>query len=375
MMGFQGGWQTISLVVLAGAWAGPGCVKADEESDRNPSGKEGALEPASPAAAAKGPGPRVQPPTLAPATRKIVVATVNGEVITHGELHDRMHRMSVLSRRRYVTLARKREYLERELILPALELAEAKRRRLDRDDAVRRAVKEAKRSGLARKQDVVRVLNQAMIQRLRQVITQAAATPGNVTQAAIKSYYDEHRAQYNKPRAVRVSHLLLADRATARRMLAELKAEGRDPRAFRRLAQQHSLDVATRHRGGDLGIVSRDDKRVDANVLQAALRMTRLGELAGPIKGAAGWHILKLTHRREAVSTPASDPNVQKQIRTLLLRGRRRGALEAFRKRLRAAARVTIDDARLAAVQIDTTLRTRNADRLPPRGRFRNSYP
>jgi peptidyl-prolyl cis-trans isomerase C len=67
---------------------------------------------------------------------------------------------------------------------------------------------------------------------------------------------------------------------------------------FETVAKEESEDIATKSRGGDLGFVSKDDKRLEnrgyAPLLEKAFTMT-VGSVGGPIKTTKGYHLIKVT--------------------------------------------------------------------------------
>ncbi len=277
-------------------------------------------------------------PLIPEKDRKLELARIGDVIITVGDLADRINRMSRYVRGRYESVEKKRALLDSMIEFEVL-------------------AKEAAKRGFARHPDVVRMLRQVMIQRLRQRVVEEKVKRSSVTDEDVKAYYEKHRAQYNKPETVRASHILLADKAQADKVLAEVKAKGNDPRAFRALVKKYSTDNATKRRAGDLRYFTKADKRLPKEVIEAAFKLAKRGDVAGPIKSNLGWHIIKLTHRRKAINRKVDDPKVRQQIVTRILRDRRRKALEAFKKALRAKAKVTVYDDKLAAVKIDTSIR------------------
>jgi peptidyl-prolyl cis-trans isomerase C len=271
---------------------------------------------------------------------KLMLAQVGEVTISVGHLAERINRMSRYVRGRYQSLDKKRTLLDSMIEFEVL-------------------AKEAARRGFDKHPDVVRMLRQVMIQRLRQRVVEEKVKPEDIKDEDIKAYYEKHRKQYNKPETVRVSHIQVADEATARKVLSEVKAKGSDPRAFRALVQQYSTDNATKRRAGDLRYFTREDKRVAKEIIDAAFKLEKRGDVAGPVKSAAGYHVIKLTHRRQAIKREVTDPKVRQQILTRILRDRRRQALEGFKKQLRDKATVKVYDDRLAGVKIDTTIQRR----------------
>ncbi len=279
-------------------------------------------------------------PLIAEKDKKLELARVGDVTITVEQLAHRINRMSRYVRGRYQSLEKKRKLLDSMVEFEVL-------------------AKEAARRGFADNPDVVRMLRQVMIQRLRQRVVEQKVKRSDISQQDVKAYYEKHERQYNKPETVRVSHILVKDEDAAKRVLVQVKKKGNDPRAFRALVQKYSLDKATKRRAGDLRYFTRQDKRVPKPVIEAAFKLKKRGEVGGPVKSARGWHVIKLTHRRKEIHRKVDDPKVKQQIVTRILRERRREALNAYKSKLRKEAKVKIFEDRLADVKIDTTVQRR----------------
>ncbi|MFH2009953.1 MAG: peptidyl-prolyl cis-trans isomerase [bacterium] len=338
----------IPAVVVAGGLVGATTLLAQGMRPAAPKPKaapKAAMKPAGMAAgmAAK---PEAGKPVIPPKDAKLELAKVGDITITVGDLALRINRMSRYVRGRYESLEKKRALLDSMIEFEVL-------------------AKEAARRGFDKHPDVVRMLRQVMIQRLRQKVVEDKVKREDIKDVDIKGYYEKHKAQYNKPETVRVSHILLRSKGEADAVLKEVKAKGNDPRAFRELVKKHSTDEATKRRAGDLRYFTKDDKRVPKEVVDAAFKLEKRGDVGGPVKSRVGWHVIKLTHRRTAINRSVDDAKVKQQIVTRILRDRRREALESFKKDLRAKATVKIHDEQLKAVKIDTTIQQRGGFRGP----------
>jgi parvulin-like peptidyl-prolyl isomerase len=82
-------------------------------------------------------------------------------------------------------------------------------------------------------------------------------------------------------------HILVADEATARMILNQLK-EGQDWYA---LAAQFSTDTSNKDQGGDLGWFRRGV--MDAAFEEAAFKLEP-GEISEPVQSQFGWHIIQV---------------------------------------------------------------------------------
>ena len=136
------------------------------------------------------------------------------------------------------------------------------------------------------------------------------------TDKMAKKYYDEHADEFKK---LKLSHIMvkfatpdeikkakkgekLMTEPEALKKAEELKAEIDKGEAFDKVAQASSDDAATKARGGDLGLVSKDDKRLEARgfgPLLAKAYELKVGEVAGPIKTDKGYHLIVVTRGLE----------------------------------------------------------------------------
>lgn len=89
-------------------------------------------------------------------------------------------------------------------------------------------------------------------------------------------------------------HILVADEATARSLLAQIQ-QGAD---FAQLAMQYSLDVTTAQTGGDLDWVSQGDLLQPE--VEAAIFSLEPGQVAPePVQSSLGYHIIQTLERVE----------------------------------------------------------------------------
>ncbi len=114
-----------------------------------------------------------------------------------------------------------------------------------------------------------------------------------VTDADVKKYFDENKASFNTPLQVRASHILVATEKEANDILAELKAGG----DFAAIAKAKSTDTGSKESGGDLGFFGAG--AMDPAFEKAAFALKK-DELSAPVKSSFGYHIIKVTDRKEA---------------------------------------------------------------------------
>ena len=269
------------------------------------------------------------------------LAKVDGVEITVGELQERLNRMSPYIRARYTSLEQKKEFL---------------------DSLVRFEVlaKEAERRGFGSDPEVVRTMKQVMIQKLMRDEFEVKLTPDSITDADIKAYYDGHLDEFVKPEEVRAAAIVVKTREQATRVAADAAGPaGQTNKGFRDLVAAYSSDEDLKLRGGDLRWMAADTKDVPKAVIDGAFALANTGDVSGVIDdGKGSFWVLKQTGRRKAMTRTIDEAS--QQIRNKLYRERRVDAQKAFIDALRAKTPITVDDANLAKVRIDTSAQTGN---------------
>ncbi|WP_051235912.1 peptidylprolyl isomerase [Paenibacillus pinihumi] len=114
-----------------------------------------------------------------------------------------------------------------------------------------------------------------------------------VTDDKVKEYYEQNKQYMGTPEQVRASHILVASEKEAEDILKELK-QGAD---FATLAKEKSTDPGSKENGGDLNFFGRGQMVPEFEEAAFALKK---GELSGIVKTMHGFHIIKLTDRKEA---------------------------------------------------------------------------
>ena len=121
-----------------------------------------------------------------------------------------------------------------------------------------------------------------------------------VDEAQLKTYYDDQKAKnperFTQPEQRRVRHILLALNDPKEDAAVKLKAEGLLKRAqggedFAKLAKEFSQDPGSAPQGGDLGM---SEKKSFVGPFADAAWSMNVGDIKGPVKTQFGYHILKL---------------------------------------------------------------------------------
>jgi foldase protein PrsA len=144
-----------------------------------------------------------------------------------------------------------------------------------------------------------------------------------VTDAEIKTYYDNHKAQYLQPESREVRHILVKKESLADEIYAKLK-NGAD---FATLARKYTQDTASKADGGKF--TSYKGKTVapfDKFVFAA-----KKGDLSKPIKTEFGWHVIEvLSDIKSAAAQPLAE--AKDAISATLLQQQQNQALKTWVK-------------------------------------------
>lgn len=138
---------------------------------------------------------------------------------------------------------------------------------------------------------------------LRNLVTEEAVLDKLVEKEVTTE--EQLRAEYQRalPRLdqARIAHILVRDKKTADRVVAQAKAPGAD---FAALAQRYSQDNETREEGGDLGVLGNGEGRF-AKAFEKAVFAAGKGDVVGPIRTVTGgdakivgYEIVKVIDRR-----------------------------------------------------------------------------
>lgn len=277
---------------------------------------------------------------LTPEQAQQPLVKVGDNTITLGEFADRLGGQSPYLRARYNSPERRREFLDNMVRFELLSI-EASKRGYDKTD------------------DVARIRKQMMVQQMMQeLFDKQGVKLSDIGDAEIESYYDNNQAEFKKPAQVRASQIQFKDKATAEKVLKELKAKPADMELFRKLAQQYNEDPATKESYGDLQFFSAEKDDTEggeaprpAAVRKAAFSLVKVGDVYPEVvQSEAGFHIVKLTGKRDAMNRTLDD--ARRLIQNRLWRQKREEAIEKFVAGLRTKANVKENLDLLAKVKV-----------------------
>lgn len=202
-----------------------------------------------------------------------VLATVNGHPIHLSEVRDAAE-----------TLAPQARGLPPQQLYPLL---------LDQLIDARALLIEAQRTGLDKDPDVKRVMALAQERALESALLNKAVRP-QVTDEAVKARYETEIASKPAEQEVHARHILVADEATAKKIIADLK-KGAD---FAQLSKQYSKDPGAAAQGGDLGFFKKTDMVPEFADVAFSLKDNETSPV--PVKTQFGWHVIQVLGHRTA---------------------------------------------------------------------------
>lgn len=177
----------------------------------------------------------------------------------------------------------------------------------------------------------------------------ASVDPNSISAAEIQRAYTEQQRDFSRPAMRRASHVVLATKAEAQALSAELKGATRE--RFARAATDKSRDTATKHQGGELGYFDKtgNTERGSAalatpQLAAAAFKLRKVGDITEqPIQVAQGFSVLMLTGEMPAFETKRAE--VDERIREQLAKAQGADKVNALITELRAKYKPEVNEA------------------------------
>lgn len=238
----------------------------------------------------------------APADPNAVVATIDGQAVTEGDLAlaeadlDQQFQRLPAEQRRVAALSA--------LIEIRLLAAEGEKQGLDEDEEFKR------RMAFLRQ----RALHSAVVEK---------DVAEGVTDETVRARYDQEVAGTPPQNEVRARHILVDTKEEAETIIKQLD-EGGD---FETIAKEKSGDPGSGAQGGDLGYFGQGQMVPEFE--QAAFALDVGAYTKEPVQSQFGWHVIKVEDKR-AKQPPAFEA-VKEQVRGLVLRDKYFDMVKQFR--------------------------------------------
>lgn len=243
-----------------------------------------------------------------------VLATINKkEKITLDEFNGIISKLP--ARYQEIASKNKKEFLD-ELIVDHLLYEEGIRKKLDRDEDVKKLFHEAKKKII-----------------MARLLKDEVEDTVEISEKEVGDYYSRNRERFTTPETLRASHILVRSEKGASDILVEL-SNGRN---FEELARARSIDP-TAEIGGDIGYFTKNQLLPEFE--EVCLDM-QAGEISGVVKTKFGYHIIKLTERKPPHVKELTE--VRDTIKQSLARLKKKVLFNEFVTRLKERSQITIN--------------------------------
>ncbi|MDR0666721.1 MAG: peptidylprolyl isomerase [Campylobacteraceae bacterium] len=209
-----------------------------------------------------------------------VIATVDGQEVTDEEVNIALYQMTRGQASNYESLN------------------DADKKRLI-DQVIERKLlaKNALKNGIEKDPDYQKALSQAKDNIAISTWIEREFNKLQITDEQIKKYYDDNANTFPpKPESWTVSHILVKDEATAKKVIKELNGVKDLPAKFTEAVQKYSEDNVSKAKGGALGAVTKQTPLVK-EFLDATFAMKKGDVSKTPVKTVYGYHIIYVTDK------------------------------------------------------------------------------
>lgn len=226
-------------------------------------------------------------PAAAPTT---AVVTGRGVTVTAGEVLDRVRDANEVEQRRYATDPAALEGLVDRIVADRLLAAEARRRGLENDPAVRAAIE------------------RALIARLRATVLNPTADAMRVTEQEARTFYDSNSYRFHIPERRRVAVIFTNDLTRLQRETRRWSRLDRAQlrRAFREVTRQLTVDDDIIRAEYEFSDVTETREDLDESLRRATFSLRDEGDVtaepvAGQYRGRRGYWMVRLVDKRAAI--------------------------------------------------------------------------
>lgn len=246
-----------------------------------------------------------------------VLAKFKGGKVTSDEFKKELGKVPDFAKGIFESAEGKKRFLE-DLISRELIYFDAKKKKIDKEKEYLDMVERFKRDAL-----------------LEILLKREVEDKAKVDESELKAYYDSNPEEFRLNEEVRVSHILVKTDAEARDVINRLKG-GTD---FGKLAIELSQDPASAKKGGELGYFKRG--KMVPEFERVAFKLKQ-GEISEPVRTNFGYHIIKLTGRKQGQLVEYA--KVTEVLRQRLLREKQKKIFEEWVAGLKKDAKIDINE-------------------------------
>lgn len=238
-----------------------------------------------------------------------ILALINGQKITRLDFEQLVQQYRPDNQEEWAE--RNKGQVLRDLVTLELLSQEAIKQRLDQEPEVQSQLR-------LRTKDVL----------ARSLVQKYIAERVDVTNEAIRKYYDGTKDDYKASEQITASHILVRTEGEAQTVLKEIK-QGKD---FAAIAKARSMDSSASE-GGSLGTFARGEM---IPAFEEAAFGLKVGEVSSPVHTEFGYHIIKVTNRIAAHTKPLE--KVRDEVREAMIEK----AVDAYIDELRRNATLEV---------------------------------
>jgi len=163
----------------------------------------------------------------------------------------------------------------------------------------------------------------------------------------IKLVSTNHADTHHAVAKTHVRHILVKQDASLTEAQAEKQIENlyqqlKSGKSFAEVAKQHSMDVGSASKGGDLGWVTPEEL---LPAFSAVMTDLALNTISKPVKTGFGWHLIEVLERKEMDD---SDAFQRQQVRQYLHQRKFGEAIESWQQHVRGTSYINIIEKDLA---------------------------
>ena len=212
---------------------------------------------------------------------------------------------------------------------------EGQKQFLDRVARRELLMQEAEKRKLGDQSEVVEQVNNLRRElMIRALVQSEIGTKVKVEDKEVQDYFNAHPEEFSGDQ-VHLKHILVPNEDQAKEIQARLVKN----ESFDEIAKKNSQDAASAPKGGDLGILSREQMLPDFARAAFALKVN---EVSAPVKTPFGFHLIKLVERKKG--QPLAFEQVKGQLQRRLTEEKQSQRFQAWIKELEGGAKITRDE-------------------------------
>lgn len=252
-----------------------------------------------------------------------VLVNFDGGKITVEEFKNEINKVPEFAKGIFEGPEGKRKFLD-DLISRELIYLDAKKKKIDKDKEYLDMIERFKKDAM-----------------LEILLKREIEDKAKVDESELKAYYDANPQEFRLNEEIRASHILVKTEEEAKDVLKKLK-EGAD---FKKLAMELSQDPGTSKKGGDLGYFGKG--KMNPEFERAAIKLKE-GDLSEPVRTNFGYHIIKLTGRKQGQLVEYT--KVTEILRQRLTREKQKKVFEEWVAGLKKDAKININEQALKSM-------------------------